>query len=673
MSFGCSQRLPKTPAEVQKQVINWEINTVNPLLTYVPADAPVVLATQRTHSYDSKALTALKERFKLLWDYYLFDIYDESQNRINYMLYTYANVDDSDFDDESGNDEQLFTSQESYEKQQKIEEQKQINKRRKDIKTQYENWKNDCNPFSETDIKRIDFAKTYAKTSDILADDTCSETNSNTCACRLKAIQKSVESVENIYKDHYSTDFNNLFNKLEYFKIEYERYNALFNNNIEIGLKFSLFQNRDSVLYIKDSHLVAHMSVLDENKALPEIIKLLMSNDNKLFDVDTSNIIRTEIKVDGKNWILFSSNTEEDALKLAIHAENNVITFTLYVNEFPKNVLQIQDNAFKPSSFESMPPNTITAMHVNLMNLGKLFDAGTLSFEFDKELKDEIDYIDCDGEVCGSDIKRISISDDVCRREIGDFFSDSPKLNAYLSADENGALSFHFYQKLNKEKTAQIKDLIPPHPLCGNIDDDIRMEIAFNPVLFIDNLNKFVQSKSKNNYQCPAVKVLIHSLKNKFKDLDKEDDEIYQFLIKLRALSIIVHRISSINHFARLEFDDTNNFFLLPMLKEQFNLNLTEGVASDIDISRKLGATQIMLKGNTLFEGSNIDEHSTICRQPENGSTMLIASISKRFISFIVKEFDNDNLHLDELFPHNVQLYSKHEKDSFSIHLEEVD
>ena len=109
----------------------------------------------------------------------------------------------------------------------------------------------------------------------------------------------------------------------------------------------------------------------------------------------------------------------------------------------------------------------------------------------------------------------------------------------------------------------------------------------------------------------------------------------------------------------------------MPLLKKEADLNLKEGVAEESKISRKLGKTKILWKGNTLSEGTNVEEGDSICHIPENDNNMLTLGVSRRFIEYIDKE--SSSSHFSNVFKYGVQLYTKSEKDGFSIHFEEVE
>lgn len=53
---GCATKETKTAADVAMSVAPWEAGTANPLLSYVPEDAPVIVATNRSHTMENEGV-----------------------------------------------------------------------------------------------------------------------------------------------------------------------------------------------------------------------------------------------------------------------------------------------------------------------------------------------------------------------------------------------------------------------------------------------------------------------------------------------------------------------------------------------------------------------------------------------------------------------------------------
>ena len=56
---GCGQKETKTAVDVAMSVAPWEAGTANPLLSYVPEDAPVILATNRSYTMENEGVRNL--------------------------------------------------------------------------------------------------------------------------------------------------------------------------------------------------------------------------------------------------------------------------------------------------------------------------------------------------------------------------------------------------------------------------------------------------------------------------------------------------------------------------------------------------------------------------------------------------------------------------------------
>ena len=147
MACGCSQGLPKTSADVQNQIVNWKFNSVNPLLAYVPENAPIVLATQRVDKDKSEAFESIFNQMKTIEHYSVARQYVEIKDTLSapfvrgldYSMFEYG-------DDEEDEENQVSTA-ESYEKQQRREERKrkkeQEEERRHIVMQKYSEWQAD--------------------------------------------------------------------------------------------------------------------------------------------------------------------------------------------------------------------------------------------------------------------------------------------------------------------------------------------------------------------------------------------------------------------------------------------------------------------------------------------------------------------------------------------------
>ena len=56
---GCSQKASKTAADVAMSISPWEAGTANPLLAYVPEDAPMIVATNRSDTMENEGIRNL--------------------------------------------------------------------------------------------------------------------------------------------------------------------------------------------------------------------------------------------------------------------------------------------------------------------------------------------------------------------------------------------------------------------------------------------------------------------------------------------------------------------------------------------------------------------------------------------------------------------------------------
>ena len=711
MVFGCAQSLPKTSAEVQNRIINWEVDTVNPLLTYVPDDAPVVLATRRVYGENSAAFDAVLERWKSIAVIDVNKAYRGAFNSIDrgsYDFYWYDDDDEDEDDEIEENDDIIYSSVEIYEQQQQELKERQERKERrakiKDLKTKYNLWKTECSPFGDydgDDNQEMNFEEAYEKITQILKEENCESNNASSCGCRLKEFKQYGDDEDDII----DFEYDHIVDNLEYYKSSYESYRTGFLDSRDSqGLRSLATQ--DAVAYFVDSHVVFQFGVLDEKKVLDELDKRIHDNGDELFD---DKIKREDKRIDDKNWIFYTSvSAKKDKLILGMHGENNVVTVTLFVNEeeFPSDILTPKSNPFKPSLFGNVPQNSIATGRVDLQALGRLFTStnsnntpGVLAGLFDEEINKKLEYLkllndyddedyddeDYDDEDSTSkkddsasnkdDIPSISISDDICQREIRELFSETPYITGSLTLNEKGGLSIHAYQKLSPDLTKQVGEMVPEHSVCSVPEDDARLELGVKPVVLWSNLKQYVQNHVDKNYQCPAVRYIVNSTHSGIKNINEDIFEDIKYLpiaSNFNSLSLVIHNIEEVTHFARLEIDRLLDY-IIPLLKKEADLNLKEGVAEKIDISRKLGNAKVMYKGNTLVEGTHVEEVDSICHVPEKDRSMLSIGVSKRLIKYIDSESSSRDGRLSDIFKYNIQLYTRPETDGFSIHLEEFE
>ena len=715
VSFGCAQTLPNTSADVQKQITYYQVNTPNPLLAFVPGDAPLVIASQRAFDENSNAFENLKERLKYIDERRLYVSYINAMGYVNsnFLNYDFEYDHYFDDDDDSGDDDVLFSSVDNYQRQIAKEEQKKKDQEYKELKqnlrNKYDKWKEECSPFYDYEGHEddenyvIDFQKAYDKASEILTD-TCQDATVNSCRCRLLEFSE--------FEEHqYSEYVDDIFKSLNKFSQIYRSYQNFFTDKTQYGLAPA--EKQDFVLYIMDSHIVLHIGVLDANKALSEldnhilnrngdgvfpIIPELPKDFEQLFDVE--NTKREEKQIDGKNWIIYQSTTEKNRSRyIGLHAENNVVTMLLFMDEeFPKNVLNIQNNAFNPSKFGQLPGHALGAIHVNFMNAGKLFAPGKFADLFDngmrktenemnRSLGHHHDYECDDDERCDQDDdercaqsddvqkSQISITEEICQQEIRDLFSDHPYIDAYIAANDNGLLSVHAHQKLSDEMTKQVKEMVPQYPLCGTPNDDIRVELGLKPMVMWKNIKKFIQDKEKQNYQCPLTRTFVRSssyIIDKSNELIFEDIKFLPIINNFLSANIVIYNSNTIKHFSRFEFERLTEY-LVKLLNKELKLNLKEGVVQDIDIYKKFVKTKILWKGNTIYAGSDIDENVSICKASEKESNLLTAGVSKRFIDSIDENPSRRHLNVNDFYKYSLQLFVKPETDGISIHLEEIE
>ncbi|MBQ9394205.1 MAG: hypothetical protein IJU23_01645, partial [Proteobacteria bacterium] len=399
MAFGCGQSLPKTPAEVQNRIVNWEVDTINPLLAYVPEDAPVVFASRRVYDENSNAFNTLYDRLKVVALDDVAKAYRSASHEIEYptMYGGWYDDDDYDSDDDYDDDDDVnFSSVDNYERklqeQKERAERKQRNELKKKATEKYNEWIKDCGlpTLDDGDEGAWEFSQfkaAYDQTVTLLSEEACEGANANSCHCRLKEFKvfKDNDSDESLE----SFDYDDIIDDLKSFKHEYEDYQITYLDRDRFGL--NPLETQDAVAYMKDSHIVLHFGVLDETKVLTEVVRRVESDKDGLFD---EKLIREDKQIDGRNWIFYSSKTAEDKIKFGIHGENNVVTLTLFVDDIdlPGDVLSFKSNPIKQSEFGQLSSEAVIAGRIDFAGLGKLFTSGKFAGLFDEKVNRELNY-----------------------------------------------------------------------------------------------------------------------------------------------------------------------------------------------------------------------------------------------------------------------------------------
>lgn len=115
----------------------------------------------------------------------------------------------------------------------------------------------------------------------------------------------------------------------------------------------------DAVAYVKDASIVAHISVIDEKRALNRLMKSLHKYQEIVFNSQRYEFDFSEQMINDKTWNVLKMDhiQNQKALAIAAHTENNILTIAFYdpSEPFPAHILLEQKDHFQPQNTIATP------------------------------------------------------------------------------------------------------------------------------------------------------------------------------------------------------------------------------------------------------------------------------------------------------------------------------
>lgn len=115
----------------------------------------------------------------------------------------------------------------------------------------------------------------------------------------------------------------------------------------------------DVVAYVKDASIVAHITVIDEKRALDRLVKSLHKYQEIVFNSQRYKFEFSEQSKNDKLWkVLRMEHVQnQKALEIAAHTENNILTIAIYDPSmpFPAHILSTQSDYFQPQNALTTP------------------------------------------------------------------------------------------------------------------------------------------------------------------------------------------------------------------------------------------------------------------------------------------------------------------------------